>query len=70
MTFAAWTTSERAMTTSSKKVDLEQWREENYRAAHEDWERLTAGKEEWPEEEHEARFEALMKKALFTKPNK
>lgn len=31
---------------------------------------LTDGKDEWPEHEHEARFEALLTVALFTKPIK
>lgn len=55
--------------TTSKKVDVEQYRAENYTKAREDWDRLTS-KEEWPEEEHQQRFDALMRCAIFMKPRR
>lgn len=48
---------------------MEQNRKDQFDKAAEDWKKLTE-KETWPEEEHQARFEALVRKMLFMPPVK
>lgn len=52
----------------ARKARAEEHRQREYAKASADWDRLTKDKDEWPPEEHEARFEALLRKALFVKP--
>jgi hypothetical protein len=54
----------------ARKKRVEEHRQREYAKASADWDRLTKDKDEWPPEEHEARFEALVRKALFVKPIK
>ena len=49
-----------------RKAAAEQQRVENLAKARRDW-RSLADKDEWPEEEHEARFEAILRCSLFQK---
>lgn len=52
----------------ARKLRTEEIRQQNYAKACADWDALTKDKDEWPDHEHEARFEALVRKALFAKP--
>lgn len=49
---------------TNEKAELN--RRKNLAEARTEWNALTEGKEEWPEEEHQARFEALLKICLHT----
>ena len=53
----------------SKKVNVEHWRAENLAKAKAEWKSLT-NKEEWPEEEHQVRFETLLRLCAYTNPGK
>lgn len=57
------------MSKSQRLAEMEQRRREDFAKADADWKRLTE-KDEWPEEEHEQRAEALLRKCLFSKPDK
>ena len=48
---------------------MEKERQKNFAKASEDWANLT-DKDEWPDEEHEQRFDAAIRKILFSKPIK
>ena len=50
--------------------NAENYRKRRFAEASAQWDALTKGKDEWPQEEHQARFEALLTKAMFTKPIK
>lgn len=53
---------------AARKKRVEEIRQKNYAKACAEWDALTKDRDEWPEHEHEARFEALLRKAMFVKP--
>lgn len=59
------------MSTSKERLEYrEALRRSEHKRAREDWDRLTKDRDEWPEDEHQARFEAITRLVMFSRPRK